>query len=213
MVQGKEKSLPKEFFGQTSEEIEKHIPAIHQVVLGQLAAARQGTHKVKTRSEVSGGGKKPFRQKGTGRARQGSTRAPHMIGGGTVHGPVPRSYSQRISKNMKKLALKSALSDRANAGRVFIVDDFGVAGDKPSTKVALAALKGITDAKSVLILVSRPGDNVSDIATIKSLRNIDSVQLLYVDQINTYDVLLNDAVIFAGSALDDFIANNSKENK
>jgi large subunit ribosomal protein L4 len=195
-------TLPKELFGASREEIDKHIPVVHQVVVAQLAAARQGTHKTKTRAEVSGGGKKPFRQKGTGRARQGSTRAPHMTGGGVVHGPVPRSYVQRTPKKLKALALKCALSDRNLAGNVFVTPDFGVKAE-PRTKLVLGALNKITDAKSVLVLVSRPSDNETQINEIKSLRNISKVHLLYVDQINTYDVLLNDALVLTSSALED----------
>ncbi len=200
------KDLLPGFFGATPEEVKAHIPVIHQVVVAQLAAARQGTHKVKTRGEVLGGGKKPFRQKGTGRARQGSTRAPHMTGGGVVHGPVPRDYSQRTPKKLKTLALKMALSDRSNAGQVFIAQDFGITSDVPSTKSAKSALEGITTAKSVLVLVSRPDDNKTSEARIKSLRNLKNVHLLYVDQLNTYDVLLNDAVIFTQSAYDELLA-------
>jgi large subunit ribosomal protein L4 len=206
------KDLLPEFFGATPEEVKANIPVIHQVVVAQLAAARQGTHKTKTRGEISGGGKKPFRQKGTGRARQGSTRAPHMTGGGVVHGPVPRDYSQRTPKKVKALALKMALSDRNNAGEVFVVKDFGITADAPSTKTAKQALAGITNAKSVLVLVSRPNDNKTSEARIKSLRNLENVHLLYVDQLNTYDVLLNDAVIFTQSAYDDFVASKKEVN-
>ncbi|MDR2082704.1 MAG: 50S ribosomal protein L4 [Candidatus Ancillula trichonymphae] len=200
------KDLLPEFFGATPEEVKARIPVIHQVVVAQLAAARQGMHKVKTRGEVSGGGKKPFRQKRTGRARQGSTKAPHMTGGGVVHGPVPRDYSQRTPRKLKTLALKMALSDRNNAGQVFIAQDFGITSDVPSTKSAKSALEGITTAKSVLVLVSRPDDNKTSEARIKSLRNLKNVHLLYVDQLNTYDVLLSDAVIFTQSAYDELLA-------
>lgn len=201
--------LPKEIFGLSAEEVKENIPAVHQVVVAQLAAARQGTHKVKTRGEVSGGGKKPFKQKGTGRARQGSSRAPHFTGGGIVHGPVPRDYSQKVSKKLKAKALRSALSDRMIAGQVFVTSDFGVNSEVPSTKNASYELAKITDAKSVLVLITRPNDNLNAIADIKSLRNLPSVNLLYVDQINTYDVLLNDAVVFTEDALEQFV----KENK
>jgi large subunit ribosomal protein L4 len=204
------KNLLPEFFGASPEEVKAHIPVIHQVIVAQQAAARQGTHKVKTRGEISGGGKKPFRQKGTGRARQGSTRAPHMTGGGVVHGPVPRDYSQRTPKKLKALALKMALSDRNNAGRVFVTKDFGITTDVPSTKSAKAALEGITTTKSALVLVGRPNDNKTSEARIKSLRNLENVHLLYVDQLNTYDVLLNDAVIFTQEAYDEFCASKEK---
>ncbi|GHT83630.1 50S ribosomal protein L4 [Actinomycetota bacterium] len=198
-------TLNKELFGASAEDIQKHIPVIHQVVVAQQAAARQGTHKTKTRAEVSGGGKKPFKQKGTGRARQGSTRAPHMTGGGVVHGPVPRDYSQRTPKKLKALALKLALSDRANASNVFVTDDFGIIGGKPSTKSVSRTLASITPAKSVLVVVTRPDDNEVKLAEILSLRNIENVHLNFADQINTYDVLLNDAIVFTQDAYDQVI--------
>jgi large subunit ribosomal protein L4 len=206
-------ALNKELFGASTEDIQKHIPVIHQVVVGQLAAARAGTHKTKTRAEVSGGGKKPFKQKGTGRARQGSTRAPHMTGGGVVHGPVPRDYSQRTPKKLKALALKLALSDRANASNVYVVDDFGIAGTKPSTKTVLNALGNITEAKSVLVVVARPNDDAIKTAEILSLRNIEKVHLLFADQLNTYDVLLNDAVVFTKAAYDEVVNDKVKGAK
>src|SRR5918999_529855 len=140
--------LPAEIF-----DAKVSVPLIHQVVVAQLAAARQGTHKTKTRGEVRGGGKKPYRQKGTGRARQGSTRAPQFAGGGVVHGPVPRDYSQRTPKKMKVAALRGALSDRARAGRVHVVEAF-VSGEKPSTKAALATLTKLTEARRVLVVLS-----------------------------------------------------------
>lgn len=198
--------LPKEIFGLSAEDVKKAVPAMHQVVVAQLAAARQGTHKVKTRAEVSGGGKKPFKQKGTGRARQGSTRAPHFTGGGIVHGPVPRDYSQKTPKKLKALALRAALSDRNLNGNVFVTDGFGIKGEAPSTKTAKVALGKITDASSVLAVVSRPNDNATVAAELKSLRNLPTVHLLYVDQINTYDVLATDAVVFTKSALEEFVA-------
>src|SRR6058998_701507 len=152
-----------------------NVPLIHQVVVAQLAAARQGTADTKTRGEVSGGGRKPYRQKGTGRARQGSVRAPQFAGGGTVHGPTPRTYEQRTPKKMKAAALRGALSDRARAGRVHVVEDF-VSGDKPSTKAALSALSGLTDRPRTLVVLQR-GDDM----TWLSLRNVDTVHLLAVD--------------------------------
>jgi large subunit ribosomal protein L4 len=202
-------TLDKEIFGIAQDEIQAKIPVIHQVVVAQLAAARQGTHKTKTRSEVSGGGKKPFRQKGTGRARQGSTRAPHMIGGGVVHGPVPRDYSQRTPKKVKALALRLALSDRANAGAVFTTADFGIAGT-PSAKAASKALASITPAKTILVVVSRPNDDETKVAEILSLRNLAHVELVFADQINVYSVLSNDAIVFTDDAYKEFV-NSKKE--
>jgi large subunit ribosomal protein L4 len=188
-------NLPAEIF-----DVQVNIPLIHQVVVAQQAAARQGTHATKTRGDVRGGGKKPYKQKGTGRARQGSTRAPQFAGGGTVHGPQPRSYDQRTPKKMKAAALRGALSDRARAGRVHVVEGL-VEGDKPSTKAALAALRGIVQARRVLLVLER-GDNL----TWLSLRNESSVHLLAVDQLNTYDVLLSDDVVFTKGAYDAFVA-------
>ncbi len=185
-------------------DVQVNVPLLHQVVVAQLAAARQGTHKVKTRGEVSGGGKKPYRQKGTGRARQGSTRAPQFAGGGVVHGPVPRDYSQRTPKKMKAAALRGALSDRARAGQVFVVSSL-VSGDVPSTKSALTALRKVTEAKRILIVVAR-----EDELTWKSLRNVPEVHLLAADQLNTYDVLVNDDVVFLSTALDEFLGKRDK---
>lgn len=177
-----------------------NVPLIHQVVVAQLAAARQGTHSTKTRGEVRGGGKKPYRQKGTGRARQGSIRAPQFAGGGTVHGPTPRSYAQRTPKKMKAAALRGALSDRARAERVHVVSGF-VDGTAPSTRAAVATLGRVTDARRVLVVAER-----SDELTWKSLRNVVSVHLLAPDQLNTYDVLTSDDVVFTTAALDSFLA-------
>lgn len=205
-------TLPKEIFGLSQEDVAKNVPVMHQVVVAQQAAARQGTHKVKTRAEVSGGGKKPFKQKGTGRARQGSTRAPHFTGGGVVHGPTPRDYSQKVPKKLKRLALISALSDRAFNQKVFVVDGFGITNETPSTKAAILELHKITDDHNVLVLVNRPNDNLNEIATCKSLRNVDGVQLLYVDQINTYDVLVNDSIVFTESSLNEFLENFKKSD-
>jgi large subunit ribosomal protein L4 len=190
--------LPAEIF-----DVQVNIPLIHQVVVAQQAAARQGTHDTKSRGEVRGGGRKPYKQKGTGRARQGSTRAPQFAGGGTVHGPTPRSYDQRTPKKMKAAALRGALSDRARAGRVHVVESF-VSGDKPSTKNALAALSGLTDRPRALVVLER-GDDL----TWLSLRNVDTVHILAVDQLNTYDVLLSDDVVFTKAAYDAFVAGPS----
>ncbi len=187
--------LPAEIF-----DVQVNIPLIHQVVVAQQAAARQGTHDTKTRGEVRGGGAKPYKQKGTGRARQGSTRAPQFAGGGVVHGPTPRSYDQRTPKKMKAAALRGALSDRARAGRVHVVDGFA-SGDTPSTKAALAALTGLVDQRRALVVLER-GDDL----TWLSLRNVDSVHLLAVDQLNTYDVLLCDDVVFTKGAFDTFVS-------
>lgn len=175
------------------------IPLMHQVVVAQRAAARQGTHKAKTRGEVSGGGRKPYKQKGTGRARQGSIRAPQFTGGGVVHGPVPRDYAQRVNKKMKAAALRGALSDRARAGSVYVIETF-VDGDVPRTKDALAALTAVTDARKVLVVLA--GDD--EINWI-SLRNLARVHLLDAGQLNTYDVLNAEAVVFTAAALDEFL--------
>ncbi|MDN5856080.1 MAG: 50S ribosomal protein L4 [Actinomycetia bacterium] len=187
--------LPSEIF-----DVQVNVPLIHQVVVAQQAAARQGTHATKTRGQVRGGGAKPYRQKGTGRARQGSTRAPQFAGGGTVHGPTPRSYAQRTPKKMKAAALRGALSDRARNERVHVVDAL-VSGDAPSTKAALAAVREITDRAHVLVVVARESDEL----TVKSLRNVGAVHLLPADQLNTYDVLRNDDVVFTQAGYDAFV--------
>jgi large subunit ribosomal protein L4 len=187
--------LPAEVF-----DVQTNIPLIHQVVVAQLAAARQGTHDTKNRGEVRGGGRKPYKQKGTGRARQGSTRAPQFAGGGVVHGPTPRDYSQRTPKKMKAAALRGALSDRARAGRVHVVTGFAP-GQAPSTKSALAVLNTLSGRKNVLVVVER-----ADEITWKSLRNVERVHLLVADQLNTYDVLISDDVVFTQGALDVFLA-------
>jgi large subunit ribosomal protein L4 len=179
------------------------IPLLHQVVVAQQAAARQGTHATKTRAQVSGGGRKPYRQKGTGRARQGSIRAPQFAGGGVVHGPSPRSYDQRTPKKMKAAALRGALSDRARAGRVHIVERL-VESDQPSTKSAAAAVRRVTDRARVLVVLDR-GDDV----TWLSLRNVPFVHLLAVDQLNTYDVLVSDDLVFTRAAYEAFVARHA----
>ena len=196
---GKDVELPAEFFG-----VKVNIPLMHQVVVAQEAAARQGTHATKTRGAVRGGGKKPYRQKGTGRARQGSLRAPQYAGGGTVFGPVPRSYVQRTPKKMKAAALRGALSDRTSHGRVSVVSRF-VEGEAPSTSAALTVLRaavGETGARlpwSVLVVAS-DGDEL----THKSLRNAVGVHVLATGQLNTYDVLASDHVVFTQAALSEF---------
>jgi large subunit ribosomal protein L4 len=176
-----------------------NVPLIHQVVVAQLAAARQGTHKAKTRGEVSGGGRKPYRQKGTGRARQGSTRAPQFAGGGTVHGPQPRSYVQKTPKKMKAAALRGALSDRARYGRVHVVSAL-VEGDTPKTKDALASLRSVTEAEKILLVLDREDD-----VTWLSIRNVAEVHVLMADQLNTYDVLCNDEIVFTEQSYQAFI--------
>ncbi len=188
-------TLPADVF-----DVQVNVPLIHQVVVAQLAAARQGTHSTKTRGEVRGGGRKPYRQKGTGRARQGSTRAPQFAGGGVVHGPSPRSYAQRTPKKMKAAALRGALSDRARNGRIHVVSGL-LEGDAPSTRSAVAVLAGLSERKHVLVVAQR-----SDEITWKSLRNASRVHLLVPDQLNTYDVLVSDDVVFTRGALDEFLA-------
>jgi large subunit ribosomal protein L4 len=187
--------LPSEIFDAPT-----NIALIHQVVVAQLAAARQGTASTKTRGDVRGGGKKPYRQKGTGRARQGSTRAPQFAGGGVVHGPQPRKYDQRTPKKMKAAALRGALSDRARYGRVHVVSAL-VDGDNPSTRAAAEALATVSENRNLLVVVER-----SDELTWKSLRNNVSVHLLDPGQLNTYDVLVSDDVIFTEGALNAFLA-------
>jgi large subunit ribosomal protein L4 len=181
-----------------------NIPLMHQVVVAQQAAARQGTHATKTRGEVRGGGRKPYKQKGTGRARQGSTRAPQFAGGGVVHGPQPRSYDQRTPKKMKAAALRGALSDRARAGRIHVVDGL-VSGDKPSTKLAVKALDALSGGRRQLVVLER-----DDALTWLSLRNVPAVHLLAVDQLNTYDVLLSDDVVFTKGAYEALVAGGTE---
>jgi large subunit ribosomal protein L4 len=195
--------LPDEVF-----DAQANVPLIHQVVVAQQAAARQGTHATKTRGMVRGGGKKPYRQKGTGRARQGSTRAPHYVGGGTVHGPQPRSYQQRTPKKMKAAALRGALSERARHDRVHVVSGFAES-DQPSTKDAVALLSTVTGTRRGLgaLVVLHSGDE----AGWKSLRNAPGVHVLHEDQLNTYDVLASDHVVFTEQALADFLARTGKK--
>jgi large subunit ribosomal protein L4 len=190
--------LPDEIF-----DAQANVPLMHQVVVGQLAAARQGTHSTRTRGEVRGGGKKPYRQKGTGRARQGSIRAPHYVGGGVAHGPVPRSYVKRTPKKMKAAALRGALSERARHDRVYVVSSFVSAG-QPSTKDAVSLLSGVTGTKrgaGALVILHR-----EDVLGWKSLRNAADVHVLNVDQLNTYDVLASEHVVFTEQALSLFLA-------
>jgi large subunit ribosomal protein L4 len=189
--------LPAELF-----DVQVNIPLIHQVVVAQLAAARQGTHDTKRRGEVSGAGRKPFKQKGTGRARQGSIRAPQMTGGGVVHGPHPRSYAQRTPKKMIAAALLGALSDRARGSRLHVVTSLAL-GETPSTKSVVDLLNGIASSKHVLVVLER-GDEVS----AKSVRNIPTVHVLNYDQLNAYDVLVSDDIVFTKAAFEGFV--NSK---
>ncbi|GAA4266409.1 50S ribosomal protein L4 [Frondihabitans peucedani] len=191
--------LPAELF-----DVITNVPLIHQVVVAQLAAARQGTHKVKGRGEVSGAGRKPFKQKGTGRARQGSIRAPQMTGGGIVHGPTPRNYAQRTPKKMIAAALLGALSDRARGARVHVVESF--VADVVSTKVALELLAGISTSRHVLIVIER-----DDELTQKSVRNVDEVHVITWDQLNAYDVLVSDDIVFTKSAFEAFVAAKTKK--
>ena len=191
--------LPAEIF-----DAKVNVPLIHQVVVAQEAAARQGTHATKTRGDVRGGGKKPYRQKGTGRARQGSTRAPQFAGGGVVHGPHPRSYEQRTPKKMKAAALRGALSDRARHDRVHVVTGL-VEGETPKTKAALQALAAVTgQAAHVLVVIA-----TDDPVTRLSLRNAPDVHVLDEGQLNTRDVLVSDHVVFTQAALDAFVARTT----
>jgi large subunit ribosomal protein L4 len=196
---GRSVDLPAEIF-----DAKTNVPLIHQVVVAQLAAARQGTASTKTRGEVSGGGRKPYRQKGTGRARQGSTRAPQFTGGGVVHGPVPRSYDQRTPKKMKAAALRGALSDRARGGKVHVVAGL-VEGDVPSTKTAALHLAKVSTSRHVLVVAEH-----HDQVLWKSLRNVPTVHLLDPGQLNTYDVLVSDDVVFTEGALAAFVAGPVK---
>lgn len=193
-AKGKTVELPAEIFDRQT-----NVALIHQVVVAQQAAARQGTHATKTRGDVSGGGAKPWRQKGTGRARHGSRRSPQWTGGGIAHGPQPRNYAQRTPKKMIAAALAGALSDRAREGLVHVVKDLGVT-DVPSTKTALQALADVSDARLLVVL-----DRTED-AGWMSLRNVPSLHVLAVDQLNAYDVLRADEVVFTATALETFVS-------
>ena len=194
--------LPEALFDATT-----NVPLIHQVVVAQLAAARQGTQSTLRRGEVSGTGKKPFKQKGTGRARQGSIRMPQHRGGGIVHGPKPRSYDQRTPKKMVAAALRGALSDRARNGKIHVIDQFGIK-DTPSTKAASSFLTGISTARNVLVVLDR-NDEVSYL----SLRNIPEVHVIPVDQLNAYDVLHAEDIVFTASALESFVESAVKNEE
>jgi large subunit ribosomal protein L4 len=196
--------LPDELFG-----IEPNVAVMHQVVTAQLAARRSGTHATKTRAEVRGGGAKPWRQKGTGRARQGSIRSPQWRGGGVAHGPKPRDYTQRTPKKMVRLALRSALSDRARDGKVVVVDDWGI--DEPKTKDAVKLLESLglrtrgERAPRVLIVLFR-----TDETAWKSFRNLgERVQIVLPEELNTYDILVNDWLVFSKASLDSVVARLS----
>jgi large subunit ribosomal protein L4 len=191
--------LPADLF-----DVQTNVPLIHQVVVAQLAAARQGTQSTKRHGEVAGTGKKPFKQKGTGRARQGSLRAPQMRGGWVAHGPKPRDYDQRTPKKMIAAATKGALSDRARNGRLHVISEFAI-GATPSTKAAASILLQLTNRRNVLIVLDRTDDT-----SYKSLRNLQGVHVLPVDQLNAYDILLSDDVVFTKSALDAYIARPAK---
>ena len=193
--------LPAELF-----DVQTNVPLIHQVVVAQRAAARQGTHSTLRRGEVSGSGRKPFKQKGTGRARQGSIRAPQMKGGGIVHGPHPRDYSQRTPKKMIAAALLGAISDRARGERIHVVESLGK-GSTPSTKAVVELLSNIATSKHVLIVLQRD-DEVSR----KSVRNIPAVHVLYPDQLNAYDVLVSDDIVFTKAAFDAFVNSKTKSS-
>ncbi|MGF1596054.1 MAG: 50S ribosomal protein L4 [Acidimicrobiales bacterium] len=174
--------------------IEPNDAVLHQVVNAQLAARRAGTHSTKTRAEVRGGGAKPWKQKGTGRARAGSSRSPIWVGGGIAHGPKPRSYAQRTNKKMIRLALRSALSDRHADGRVIVVDEWGF--DGPSTKSARTALAALGIEGRALVVVDR-----NDVDAVRSFRNLPDVFVLAADQLNAHDVLNSDYVVFTRSSL------------
>jgi large subunit ribosomal protein L4 len=194
--------LPAAIFDQQT-----NVPLIHQVVTAQLAAARQGTHKTKNRGEVSGAGRKPFKQKGTGRSRQGSVRAPEHRGGGVVHGPVPRDYSQRTPKKMIAAALLGVLSDRARGERLHVVESFGL-DNTPSTKTAIELLDNVATSKNVLIVLER-----DDEVSYKSLRNLKNVHVLFADQLNAYDAVVSDDIVFTKGAFDAFVSAKSGETK
>lgn len=192
--------LPAQLFA-----VETNVPLIHQVVTAQLAAARQGTHKTKNRGEVSGSGVKPFKQKGTGRSRQGSVRAPEHRGGGVVHGPVPRDYAQRTPKKMIAAALAGLLSDRVRGNRLHVVESFGIDG-KPSTKTAREFLASVAPGKRVLVVVDR-----EDELTLLSVRNLQHVHVLFQDQLNAYDVVVSDDLVFTKAAFDAFVAARAQK--
>jgi large subunit ribosomal protein L4 len=193
--------LPAELF-----DVQTNVPLLHQVVVAQLAAARQGTHSTKGRGEVSGAGRKPYKQKGTGRARQGSIRAPQMTGGGIVHGPTPRNYAQRTPKKMIAAALLGALSDRARGDRLHVVESFG--SDTPSTKAAASTLAAVASGRNVLVVIER-GDDVN----LKSVRNLRNLHVISPDQLNAYDVLVSDDIVFTKTAFEAFVSAKTKKEE
>ncbi len=193
--------LPAELF-----DVQTNVPLLHQVVVAQLAAARQRTHSTKGRGEVSGAGRKPFKQKGTGRARQGSIRAPQMTGGGIVHGPTPRNYAQRTPKKMIAAALLGALSDRARGDRLHVVESFG--SDTPSTKAAASTLAAVASGRNVLVVIER-GDDVN----LKSVRNLRNLHVISPDQLNAYDVLVSDDIVFTKTAFEAFVSAKTKKEE
>lgn len=187
-------------------DVQTNVPLLHQVVVAQLAAARQGTHSTKGRGEVSGAGRKPFKQKGTGRARQGSIRAPQMTGGGIVHGPTPRSYAQRTPKKMIAAALLGAISDRARGERLHVVESFGT--DVPSTKAAASVIALLTTGRNVLVVIQR-----DDEVNLKSVRNLKNLHVITPDQLNAYDVLVSDDIVFTKAAFDSFVESKTKKEE
>ncbi len=184
-------------------DVQTNVPLIHQVVTAQLAAARQGTHDTLRRGEVSGAGRKPFKQKGTGRARQGSIRAPQHTGGGIVHGPHPRDYSQRTPKKMIAAALLGVLSDRARGERLHVIENFGT--DGPSTKTASALLADVATGRNVLVVLERGDDD-----GFKSVRNLQHIHVLFADQLNAYDAVVSDDIVFTKAAFEAFVSAKSK---
>ena len=183
--------------------IEPNIGVMHQVVNAQLGARRSGTHSTKTRAEVAGGGAKPWRQKGTGRARHGSIRSPQWRGGGVAHGPRPRDYSQRTPKKMVRLALHSALSDRASENAIIVVDEWSF--DEPRTKDGIAALDAVGAEGKVLVVLGEGDENAW-----KSFRNIPTVHCLMAGELNTYDILDSDVVVFTKETLPSAAGGDSK---
>jgi len=187
-------------------DVQTNVPLLHQVVVAQLAAARQGTHSTKGRGEVSGSGVKPFKQKGTGRSRQGSVRAPEHRGGGIVHGPTPRNYAQRTPKKMIAAALLGALSDRARGERLHIVESFGT--DVPSTKAAASVIQALTAGRKVLVVIERDDD-----VNLKSVRNLKNLHVITPDQLNAYDVLVSDDIVFIKGDYDAFVNAKTKKEE
>ena len=187
-------------------DVQTNVPLLHQVVVAQLAAARQGTHSTKGRGEVSGAGRKPFKQKGTGRARQGSIRAPQMTGGGIVHGPTPRSYAQRTPKKMIAAALLGAISDRARGERLHVVESFGP--DVAAPKAAASVIELLTTGRNVLVVIER-----DDEVNLKSVRNLKNLHVITPDQLNAYDVLVSDDIVFTKAAFDAFVSAKTKKEE